>query len=251
MDNNQQRTEKYLDKFNREKTIKFLNKQEPPVIFDVGANNGISAIEFKEWWPEAIIHCFEPQEECWSALNQLEKIYNNESILVNKCAVGNESKKNTLFYTHNITSGQSGFHKISNESKDSINLNALKANKDLDELKIYNDSLNHERNVDIIRLDNYMEEKKIDSINLLKIDTQGHEPEVLEGLGSKLSNVDIVITELMFYDFYERSLSFSDIEKYLAPAGLKLYDISHISKNPMNGRTDWVDAIYVNDKIIN
>ena len=56
MDNNHQITEKYLDKFNREKTIKFLNKQEPPVIFDVVANNGISAIEFKEGWPEAIIH---------------------------------------------------------------------------------------------------------------------------------------------------------------------------------------------------
>ena len=53
----------------------------------------------------------------------------------------------------------------------------------------------------------------------------------------------------MFYDFYERSLSFSDIENFLAPAGFKLYDISHISKNPMNGRTDWVDVIYVNHKI--
>jgi hypothetical protein len=53
----------------------------------------------------------------------------------------------------------------------------------------------------------------------------------------------------MFYDFSESSLSFSDIEKYLLPAGFKLYDISHISKNPMNGRTDWVDMIYVNERI--
>lgn len=29
----------------------------------------------------------------------------------------------------------------------------------------------------------------------------------------------------------------------------KLYDISHISKNPMNGRTDWVDVIYVNSRV--
>jgi hypothetical protein len=59
-----------------------------------------------------------------------------------------------------------------------------------------------------------------------------------------------VLTELMFYDYYERSLSFSDIEKYLLPAGFTLYDINHISKNPMNGRTDWVDVIYVNRKVL-
>jgi len=250
MDNNQERTKKYLESFNREKTIKYLIKQDHPVIFDVGANNGSSAIEFKAWWPGAIIHCFEPQEECWGDLDELEKKYNDKSISLNKCAVGNKPSKDATFYTHDLTTGQSGFHKISSESKDSINLNDLKENKDANALiKEYNDLLNHERSVKIIRLDNYMKENKIENVNILKIDTQGYEPEVLEGLGAKLSNVSIVITELMFYDFYERSLSFSDIEKYLAPAGFKFYDISHISKNPMNGRTDWVDVIYINDKI--
>ena len=85
----------------------------------------------------------------------------------------------------------------------------------------------------------------------LKIDTQGFEPEVLDGLGDKLANVDVVLTELMFYDFYERSLSFSDIEKFLLKYNFTLYDISHIAKNPMNGRTDWIDVIYVNNRILN
>jgi len=59
----------------------------------------------------------------------------------------------------------------------------------------------------------------------------------------------VVLTELMFFDYYEKSLSFSDIERFLLPAGFHLYDISHISKNPMNGRTDWVDVIYVNKRL--
>ena len=46
-------------------------------------------------------------------------------------------------------------------------------------------------------------------IDLLKIDTQGFEPEVLSGLRESLSNVDVVITELMFFDFYEKSRGFS------------------------------------------
>ena len=92
-----------------------------------------------------------------------------------------------------------------------------------------------------------MDQNNINKVDILKIDTQGYEPEVLDGFGERLSDIDVVITELMFYDYYERSLSFTDIEKYLLPAGFQLYDISHISKNPMNGRTDWVDVIYFNN----
>lgn len=51
-------------------------------------------------------------------------------------------------------------------------------------------------------------------------------------------------TEISFYDFYEKEVSFYDIERIVLPAGFRLWDISHISKNPMNGRTDWVDVIY-------
>ena len=99
-------------------------------------------------------------------------------------------------------------------------------------------------------LDDYLQKAGVKYVDLLKIDTQGFEPEVLEGTGELLQNVDVVLTELMFYDYYERSLSFSDIEKYLLPAGFTLYDINHIPKNPMNGRTDWVDVIYVNRKVL-
>ena len=70
----------------------------------------------------------------------------------------------------------------------------------------------------------------------------------LKVLGTGLKDVRVVLTELMFYDYYDRSLSFSDIEVHLHKAGFKLYDISHIAKNPMNGRTDWVGVIYVNDQ---
>lgn len=251
IETNQVRTREYLKIFDREKTIKYLIKEDQPSIFDIGANNGSSAIEFKEWWPNAIIHCFEPQEECWDDLDKLEKEYNDKSIVVNKCATGNNPTKDALFYTHDITTGQSGFNKISMESKDSIHLNKLKNRKDVHDVQIYSKSLNHERKVEIIRIDDYMNQNNIDKVSILKIDTQGYEPEVLDGFGKRLSNVDVVITELMFYDYYERSLSFSDIEKYLLPSGFQLYDISHISKNPMNGRTDWVDVIYINNRLKN
>lgn len=127
---------------------------------------------------------------------------------------------------------------------DSIRL--AKIRNQSDEFSKYLDEVNHERKIKTVRLDKYLNIHNINQVDVLKIDTQGFEAEVLEGLGQLLEKTGIVIAELMLYDYYEKSLSFSDIEKYLLPNGLSLYDISHISKNPMNGRTDWVDVIYVN-----
>ena len=246
-----ERTEEYLKNFNHEKLLKLLVNHESPVIFDVGANEGVTISEFKAWWPQSTIHCFEPQEECWANLDRAASCY-PESIFVNKIGVGAEKSSGLNFYSHKIeannVSGKSGFHRINIESKDSIRLSELR-NAD-EELVSYKESLNHSRTIPLITLADYIAEKNIEKINLLKIDTQGYEPEVLCGLENSLKQVDVVISELMFYDFYERSLSFSDIEQYLLPAGFQLYDISHISKNPMNGRTDWVDVIYVNNSVI-
>jgi FkbM family methyltransferase len=241
---NQERTSEYLEKFNREKTLKFLIDKNDPIIFDVGANEGTSLDEFKKWWPDSSVHCFEPQKECWESLDKKATQYSNS--YVNKYAVGNNHNQLNTFYSHDISSGISGFNKVNLNSRDSLYLDEIK--KSNNSIEQYEDSLNHERVVEIKRLDEYIQSKQIENVNLLKIDTQGYEPEVLDGLGKYINNIEVVITELMFYDYYERSLSFYDIERFLIPAGFQLYDINHISKNPMNGRTDWVDVIYINSK---
>ena len=244
---NEQRTAEYLKYFDREKLLKYLIKNNNPVIFDVGANNGSSVAQFKKYWPEAILHCFEPQEECWTGLEKEANLHALGSIFINKVGAGSFQSDGATFYTHDLTSGQSGFNKVNTKSKDSIRIREITHSQG--EMEKYESTLNHPRQVPVIRLDSYISNECINKINLLKIDTQGYEPEVLSGLGSRLSDIDVVLTELMFYDFYDRSLTFSDIEEFLLPAGFRLYDISHISKNPMNGRTDWVDVIYLNERV--
>jgi FkbM family methyltransferase len=214
---NIERTAEYAQNFNREKIIKYLIKDSYPFILDVGANVGSSLDEFKSWWPNAVVHSFEPQEECWEPLRRRAAIFPEGSAVTNLCAVGNIATKQATFYSHNLNSTVSGFNKINMESIDSIHLNKLveAAPNMLDQ---YKESLNHERTVEIIRLDDYLNSLGRTRVDLLKIDTQGFEPQVLEGLGSRLADIDVVITELMFYDYYERSLSFSDIERFLLPA---------------------------------
>ena len=245
---NQERTAEYLEKFDREKTLKILINNDSPTIVDVGANFGDTLVEFKQWWPASTVHCFEPQQECWELLESKKAKYPDDSVLLEKRAVGNKSGEKLAFYTHDISKGISGFNKVNMSSHDSIQINNI--GDDTEALDEYVSQFNHEREVVTTRLDDYFTERGVKQVDLMKIDTQGFEPEVLEGCGEQLKNVGVVLTELMFYDYYDRSLSFSDIEKYLIPAGFSLYDINHIAKNPMNGRTDWIDVIYVNRNVL-
>lgn len=247
---NQDRTAEYLKRFDREKTLKFLIPDACPRIFDVGANVGTSLDDFKLWWPGAQVHCFEPQQECWGELEKRAAKYPAGEVVINRFAAGNVARDEATFYSHDISSGISGFHKVNLQSLDSIQLHRV-VESDPTALTEYERSLNHERTVRVARLDEYTKASDVKRVHLLKIDTQGYEPEVLDGFGPLLSDVDVVVSELMFYDYYERSLSFSSIERFLLPAGFQLYDISHIAKNPMNGRTDWVDVIYVHDRVRN
>lgn len=245
-ESNQTRTAQYLDKFNREKVLKLLINTAEPVIYDVGANSGSSLDEFKSYWPAAYVHSFEPQVECYEELVGRASRY--DRVVTHLCAVGSEPTDSATFYTHDVSSGLAGFHRVNLASHDSIHLQKLSDAGDAAAVEAYRATMNRERRVRIVRLDAVMRAAGTGHIDLLKIDTEGFEPEVLEGCGERLVDVDVVLAELMFFDYYERKLSFSDVERYLLPAGFSLYDISHISKNPMNGRTDWVDAIYVNDR---
>ena len=241
---NEERTLEYLQKFNREKVLKLLVNTNSPLIFDVGANNGSSLVEFKKWWPKSKVHCFEPQIECWDELDSLANKF--DSVTINKFALGSKEENEKEFFTHDLNSGISGFNKINTGSKDSIDLSKLADNEN--KLVEHSKTINHSRLVNVKRLDNYVcNLEEIERINLLKLDTQGFEIEILKGLDKQLSKVDVIITELMFYDFYEKSLSFFELESILRPFNFSLYDINHIAKNPMNGRTDWVDVIYVNE----
>lgn len=243
---NEERTTLYLERFDREKTLKLLIAKDAPLILDIGANSGQSLLEFKQWWPESQVHCFEPQDECWEDLLLCKKKFEEDTIFLNKCAAGKEAVEEKAFYSHDIHSGLSGFNKINLESIDSIDLSKSR-NEEGSNSSSYGTGLNKERKVPVIRLDHYANDAKLEGLDLVKIDTQGHEIEVLEGMGDLLSKTKVVSCELMLYDYYEKSLSFAELETPLHKAGFKLYDISHIAKNPMNGRTDWVDVVYVNN----
>ena len=95
---NEERSADYNNKWDTEKTLKHLIKRSDPLIFDVGANNGSSVNDFKRWWPESHIHCFEPQEECLQDLLETAASYDGVgSVKINSVAVGSVPTKEAVF----------------------------------------------------------------------------------------------------------------------------------------------------------
>jgi FkbM family methyltransferase len=99
--------------------------------------------------------------------------------------------------------------------------------------------------VDVTTLDHFTSCGHITSLDILKIDAQGYEVEVLRGARKILKKTTACSVEVSFYDFYERSSSLLLIEQEMQTAGMRLWDIAKLSKNPKNFRTDWAEFIYL------
>ena len=99
-------------------------------------------------------------------------------------------------------------------------------------------------------LDSFTRKHSIGKVDLLKIDVQGAECNVLRSGQNALMRVRTIVIEISFFDYYENQTSFLNVESILFPLGFKLYSISEISNNPLNGRTDWAEVVYVNSSLL-
>ena len=134
--------------------------EDADVIFDVGANTGIFSLIAKAVNPASDVYAFEPVDRVFEKLEKNNTI-NNYNIKCEKLAASNFTGEATIYdssaeHTYSVT----------------VNKNLYVENKNI-----------IERKIQVKRLDEYIEEKAIKNIDLIKIDVETHEPEVLEGLG--------------------------------------------------------------------
>ena len=85
--------------------------------------------------------------------------------------------------------------------------------------------------INIETIDNYCENNNIKEIDLIKIDTQGYEVAVLEGMQNiiKKNKISIIELELILGFGYEKQFSFYDYEKILHNENYKLIAIDTAS----------------------
>jgi len=128
-------------------------------IFDIGASTGIYALAAKAINPEAVVAAFEPLERHFKWL-QANLELNDLEILAEQRAVSDVTGTATMF---DVTA-QHG-------------MSSLEARPGLEAI---------ETTVDTVRLDDYAAEHRIGSVDLIKLDIEGHEPQALRGLAGTL-----------------------------------------------------------------
>lgn len=146
------------------------------VVLDVGANVGNYCVSLRGLNTECKIYAFEPHPLTYSRLIQNTKSLDVKTF---NFGVGRDEGELTLFdYAGNDGSEHASLHEGVIE-------------------KIHKgEAVGHK--VRILSLDNFVKQEKLGKIALLKIDTEGHELEVLHGAKNLLTRGDIAIIHLEF-----------------------------------------------------
>ena len=151
------------------------------VIFDVGANVGSYSKSLRKLNPNVEIYCFEPHPRTFKKL-----LSNVTDLKINSFNVGVGSADVVL--------------KLYDYANDDGSSHAS-LYKDVIE-QIHNGQvIAHE--VTVISLDTFVSEHKIDRVALLKIDTEGHELEVLKGFQQFIINNKV---DLIHFEFNEMNI---------------------------------------------
>jgi FkbM family methyltransferase len=208
-----------------------------PLIIDVGGSRGQSIEKFKKIFQDPIIHSFEPIKSDFDIM--YKKFGTDKNVHLNNFALGDKIEYKDFYIT--AQTDNSSFNKI---NKDTIWLK--KRSKQFN--TTIDGYIKSKIKTKINTLDNYCKNKKIDTIDLLKIDTQGYEDKVLQGSFNilKKNNIKSIVTEIMFDDVYEKYFSFSDIEKYIIKNNFRMVAINLANNNLFSGLVFSADVCYFN-----
>ena len=206
-----------------DQSIKYLIKKDNPIIFDVGAHTGETIERFRKLYNKSIIHSFEPQVDSFQKL----KKFSDDKTILNNFALGEKIEIKKFYINKNDST--SGFYKFTD--------------------KMFADHNNYSKDIQIKTLDQYVEERNVENIDILKIDVQGYEDNVLKGAIKTLTNkIKILELEIIFIDYYEKKSSFYNLEGIIKPLGFELYTISSPVLDESDDRLKWLDAIYISNK---
>jgi len=205
----------------------FLKKKKIPLntFFDVGSHLGSYTDIIMKLNPQSNCFLFEPQ------IRIFEKV-KNKYIQLNNIKVYNlgisdtENIKNLFINMHDLTSTFSSF----NEKSKYLNFKAKLYETSIDKMNYKTEQVN------TITLNKFILTNKIKSIDLIKIDTEGHDLKVLYGLEKEIDIVKNILIEFHHRDLFLDYKPY-EIHDFLIKNG---FELIKIFKFPFS----WQDRFY-------
>ena len=227
----------FFDNLNKTKFFKYFEKIKNKKIahlVDVGAHHGESIKLFSKYFKIQKILAFEPDIENFNILKKKTRSYKNLKLY--NIALGDyEGFAN---FKQHYDSESSTIAEINENSNYFRKKNYLFTPFGLKK-KIF--VINK---IKINRLDKILSEEKIKNIDILKIDTEGHDFFVIKGLGKMIENVKILYFEHHFHNMLVKNYTLTDVHKYLVKNNFKKE-----LKNKMSFRKTF-EYIYINKNLL-
>ena len=186
------------------KKINFLLGKNFSILVDVGSHHGEYILNIKKKFNIKEIYGFEPNPIAFKILKK--NVINFDEINI---------------YNHGITDKEEDKILNQNVESSSSSINLLNENSKYYKKKyfLFNflnlKKVSNPINIKTISLANFIDKKKIDKIDLLKIDTEGYEFKVIKGLGESISKIKLIHLEHHFDDMIIKNYKLSDIHNYL------------------------------------
>ena len=183
------------------------NKQikisEDSIIFDVGANAGVISLFFAQKIKTGFVYAFEPTDYATKKFKKNLELNPElkDKIILNQCFVSSacENKPDIKAF--------SSWPIISKEKKHNIHQGVLKSTN----------------NISSITIDKFCEINNINKLDLIKIDTDGHEFKVFKGAEKTILQLrPQIIFELGIYVMSEHGISFKDYINYFEKLSYKM-----------------------------
>lgn len=242
---------KLLKKFNKELILENRNiffydnlfenkffKKKKLIIFDIGSNIGQSIPKYQKLFRNYEIHCFEPNTD---AFKILKKNYGStKNIILNNLGLG--AKNEIRFFYPTRSSAQSSFYKV-NKKTDWLSQKVKKLK--ITKKKFFLPKIKTQ----ILTLDSYCKKKNIQTIDLVKIDTQAYETQVLKGCKKfiKKNKIAAILTEVIADNTYQKYTEFRDIENLLHP-NYRLIGFKPKKQTIYSANSFGVNVMYFNKK---
>ncbi len=199
-------------------------------ILDIGANTGKVAKEFRDIFPNAYIHSFEPLPSCF------------EKLEVNM-------KGDTLFTAHNIALGETKGETVMEESSFHPSSSLLRMS-DLHK-KLYPKSKDSvQKKIRVERLDDVLGNANLKKNIFIKMDVQGFEDRVIKGGTKVIAQASVIQIETAFVTLYEGQPLFDDIYRLLSDLGFVYYGDVGRHYSPETGKLIYEESLFIKSDLI-
>ena len=171
-----------------------LDFSQVKCILDIGSRDGLQSMEFNRWFPEAKIYAFEPIKSSFNFIVNLTKDIDNIEAL--NYAITSYNGKIKFYEVYNGNVGASSLLKTSGHPRTQH-------------------WQQREIEVDCINLEDWLDKKEINSVDIAWVDVQGAEKIVFESFGKYLNDVKVIATEVGVVPLYEGAITKELLDKQL------------------------------------